>query len=210
MMRKYIFFFLLGVIPAFSQSLSYKAFVTTSKSTVLSTEEFVITYKISQIEGKLYVGFVSNMALTVVGNDRWEVIVPKGQSRRIEFRVRCKEDFLKNYPMESLSFGVTISRIPFKAEINTTENMTMGSVILRDYSKLRQDFLEAKKKTSQKTVQDSVVIKRQSQLMRPPNPLKSDTTQIPDYSPLLKKKGKDSSAAHGTNLVARKNTSEQS
>ena len=191
MLSKYVLFYLLVVVTALSQSLSYKAFITTSKKTISSTGEFVISYNISKFEGQLYVGFASNIALEVVGNDRLKVVVLRGESREVKFRVRCKEDFLRANPLQDLNFGVVVSKTPFIGAINTTENMTMGFVRLRDYPKLRQKLLRPKKHNSEKIAQDSVVIKKRSELMPPLPPIIPDSSEPLQDSDIPKRK-KDS------------------
>ncbi len=115
-MRTILFVFLISVELCYAQIIPHEASLTVSKDSVLSTEEFIVTYSFTGLaEAYIYIG-VQYGYFETIGKDRWEGKIKEGETKKITFTLKLKESS-KAEIEQKVPLAIGFSYTPFDEKI---------------------------------------------------------------------------------------------
>lgn len=124
--------------------------LASSKDSVLSTEEFTVTYSLSEVEGYIYIG-VAPSSFEVIGPDRWEGEIKAGETKTVSFRLKLsKEASESRFISKSNHVEITWGREPFGKYVLRGFVTKSVSIKLKDFAELRRRNTEKAKQSSKK------------------------------------------------------------
>jgi len=138
-MKKVLLIILLSVIEVcYAQFIPHKASITLSKDAVLSSEEFTVTYSLTEVEGYVYIG-IEDFYFEIIGDDRWEGYIEMGETANINFRVKFKDKLKPNLSSNRVPLSIGFSYHPFGEIVGGKGVFESISITLSDYDDFKQE-----------------------------------------------------------------------
>lgn len=122
----------------YSQMIPYKASITPSKDAVSSSETFTVTYKLSEVEGYVYIG-IEDLYFEILGTDRWEGYINEGETANIAITLKFKEKFKPYLYSKKIPIGIGFSYHPFGERIGEKGEFTSILITISDFDDFKQD-----------------------------------------------------------------------
>lgn len=166
-MKTILLFLLLITNLCLAQMYPCKMSIVSSKDSVLSTEEFTVTFSLSEVEDYVYIG-VDPGQCEAIGSDRWEGEIKAGETKTVSFRLKLsKEASESRFISNTISVYVSWGREPFGKYVIRGLGTESVLIKLKDYAELRKRNTEKAEKSLKK---DGNIIRLQVK------PLVSDST----------------------------------
>jgi hypothetical protein len=138
-MKKILIFVSLSIIEVcYAQFIPHKASFTSSKDAVLSSEEFTVTYSLTEVEGYVYIG-IEDLYFEIIGDDRWEGFIKMGETASVTFNVKFKEKFKPYLYNDKIPIGIGFSYQPFGERIGEKGEFKSIVITLTDFNDFKQE-----------------------------------------------------------------------
>lgn len=191
-MNRFLLFFLTISAHCFAQENDYVAHVTSHKTSISVTDTFLVDVEVTG-RGRLFIGFLTNAALDVIGADRHEIVLTSSP-QVVQFTLRSNEAFLRPRHLSRISFGIAFSPTQFASLNVLPKDRAWKDVALSVQPVIPQ------KSPSRIVAKEAQAVSPTIPLHNPSDPhilmpgfrssvtgskvvMKRDTTFVPDYSP---------------------------